>query len=359
MVDVRTKRHRGRSRRAKARRLRAILAVVTIGVLLALASLFRPIDSRPAGEAGLNRPAGSNPGNAIELTASAAPRRPTYNYSVIPGGAWDEHELTDAVQRDPVVANHYREVDTASMRSEVLKSDLLAHVSYRVDDRVYWTKRKVRIRSGETILTDGQTLIRARCGNCISLAPLMPTSEDEPAESQLDALTDIGPVVVSWNWTPFGAPLAAGSLGSGEADGGPGLVNPPQLPPPFPFGLAPFPTGPVAGVPTETLLAVNTPPVGFPDAPPPGAPPFGGTPPFGGGAPPFGGGSPDSDAPGGTTPGGPGLGSFETPGNESTPPTFPPTVPSNTTPVPEPATFLLLGSGIAALFARHRRSKKN
>jgi hypothetical protein len=45
-------------------------------------------------------------------------------------------------------------------------------------------------------------------------------------------------------------------------------------------------------------------------------------------------------------------------GDEPTPPSVTPQVPSDNSPVPEPATFLLLGSGIAGLLARHWRSNK-
>lgn len=356
MVDVPGMRHRRRSKRTKSRRLRAILATVfALGVLLAFAGLFRALDSQPNGasQTGVNLPAGSIPANAVHVSSSGPQRRPIYDYSVIPGGAWDEQQLTGAVRRDPVVAHHYRDVDPATMRPEILRSDRLVHVSYRVGDRVYWTKRKVRIRSGETILTNGQTEIRARCGNCISMAPLMPTSEDEPDESELDALTDIGPVLVSWNW-PLGAPLAAGAPGA-NGDGGAGLIEPSQLLPLFPIGGAVFPGGAVAGdIPTDTL-PVSSPPGGFPDPPPSG----GTTPPFGV-DPPFGGGAPDSDIPFNDPPLLPSLdGPGDPPGNSSTPPAFPPTLPPETTAVPEPATFLLLGSGIAGLVARHWRSKKN
>ena len=36
--------------------------------------------------------------------------RPVYRYSVIPGGAYDAHELAEAIDRDPVVAGAYRTV---------------------------------------------------------------------------------------------------------------------------------------------------------------------------------------------------------------------------------------------------------
>ena len=218
MLDWRDIRRRRSHGRATPRRRRVILTIVLAGgVLLALGSLFRLLDSRPTAESptGLRPSAGS--ANAITISSSVERGRPTYGYSVIPGGAWDAPGLTRALEGDPVVADHYRGVDPTTMRAETLTSDRLAYVSYRVDDRVYWTKRKLLIRSGETVLTNGQVEIRSRCGNCISLAPMLPTAEDEPDELEFDALTD-EPLLVWRGWSPSGPPLAVsappGDLGS-------------------------------------------------------------------------------------------------------------------------------------------------
>jgi hypothetical protein len=48
-----------------------------------------------------------------------------------------------------------------------------------------------------------------------------------------------------------------------------------------------------------------------------------------------------------------------TPGGDPAPSNFSQSLPINPTPVPEPATLFLFGSGIAGLFARHRRRKAN
>ena len=63
-------------------------------------------------------------------------------------------------------------------------------MSYRIGDEIFWTKQKVRLQQGETILTDGVHHIRARCGNCIAFAPMEPTADDEPDEMEFDALAD-------------------------------------------------------------------------------------------------------------------------------------------------------------------------
>ncbi len=272
--------------------------------------------------------------------------------------------------RDPVVAGHYRDVDPATMRAETLTSDRLVYVSYRVDDRVYWTKRKLLIRNGETILTNGQVEVRSRCGNCISLAPMLPTSDDEPDESQFDALTD-EPLLVAWGWGPSGSPLGV-SAPPGDPDDMP--VGGPPLVPVFTFGGGSFPGEPITNVPN------NSPPGTLPlggvaDSPPPGT----STPP-GGTNPPVVVGTPDNRVVG--TPDNKVVGTPDnkvvgTPDNKaavgdsstlepfvlqalrsngSAPPASP-TVTSQAAPVPEPGTLLLFGSGIAGLLARRYRAK--
>ena len=103
---------------------------------------------------------------SIHLAATAA--RPVFTHAVIPGGAYSPEELRDAFQRDAVVAAHYRDVDPRDMRLTTLSKGKAAYVSYRVGDRIYWTRNRVWIKPGESVLTDGTVEIRARCGNCIS-----------------------------------------------------------------------------------------------------------------------------------------------------------------------------------------------
>ena len=54
--------------------------------------------------------------------------------------------------------------------------------------RVYWTKRTVTIQAGEQVVTDGKTLVRGRCGNNISVAPLLPTLDNEPKPDVFDSI---------------------------------------------------------------------------------------------------------------------------------------------------------------------------
>jgi hypothetical protein len=108
--------------------------------------------------------------------------RTLFPYSVIPGGAKDSHELLEAERREPVVAAHYAGFAASKTRIVRLAHDRGAYVSYRLGNRIYWTKKKVTLREGETLLSDGEHLARTRCGNRLSDVPMAPTSPQEPTE---------------------------------------------------------------------------------------------------------------------------------------------------------------------------------
>ena len=298
------------------------------------------------------------------------PARPNYNYSVIPGGARNAHELARAIQTDEVVADHYRDVDPLTMHPQTVSVERMAHVSYRINDRVFWTKKPVRIYEGETILANGETEIRARCGNAISMAPLLPTSDDEPESTEFDALTDTGPMLVAFDWTPAGVPSAL-ARPFGDVVGEGQVVAHPVLP--FGVGAGAYASGANHGQanaawPESTPRDIATASSGSC------------TPWSGANAVTVNstngrtgdlalGDSCEVDLPG-LDPSEPDLSGFGPSGLD--PPELGPLVlqpvlgpepdptsfaTTNVTPVPEPATFVLLGSGIAGLLARHRCRK--
>jgi hypothetical protein len=250
-----------------------------------------------------------------------APRRLFYPYSVIPGGVASPEEVAEAMRRDPVVARHYAGFDPRKARMATLRQPRLAYVSYRIKDRVYFTRKPVRLFAGEQVITDGATTIRARCGNKVEEAPQMAVSAEEPPEEVLNTpkvevepeRPPLGAPALADESRPDEAPLAAVVPPPGftpldmPAKGAPGAL----LTPPPPVGVAP-PSGASAPGPGGVLLP---PPPGTPGpgivAPPPATPPPAITPP-----PP---------APPGTTP-------------PATPPAVPPgppgTTPPGTTPPP-------------------------
>jgi len=137
-----------------------------------------------------------------------------YPYSVVPGGVRSGADVARAMAADPVVANHYATVRVANLRRVRLARPRDVSVSYRVGDRVYWTRKTARLPAGEEVLTDGRTEIRPRCGNGIASRPPGETREDEPTTATLD--TPIVPAGEGLG-SPLRDPLTAFALLAGPS----------------------------------------------------------------------------------------------------------------------------------------------
>jgi hypothetical protein len=144
---------------------------------------------------GLRQPA---PPAAWDAEAgSQAPHRsakPVYRYSVVRGGVHSRTDVIREMRRDPVVETHYAGIAVDRLRAVVLQEESIRYVSFRKDDRVYWTRRPVSVPRGEALLSAGQTEIRARCGNRLAVTPQSPTLPPgviEPSESQLAAVESL------------------------------------------------------------------------------------------------------------------------------------------------------------------------
>ena len=113
--------------------------------------------------------------------------RPNYPYSIIPGGAYTPRELQSAHDGDDLIHSHYSGFNVNTAKLVRLMDDRFQYVSYRLDDHVFWTKRKLRIPRGELLLTDGTSYARARCGNRLSDNPhFAATSPHEPDAKSLN-----------------------------------------------------------------------------------------------------------------------------------------------------------------------------
>jgi hypothetical protein len=110
--------------------------------------------------------------------ASMREPRVVYPYSVIKGGAWSAAGLTQALAVDPVAAAHYTGFRISAARLARLERARVAYVSYRVDNAVFWTRKPVTLPEGEAVLTDGENLARARCGNRISFTARQPAGPE-------------------------------------------------------------------------------------------------------------------------------------------------------------------------------------
>ena len=112
--------------------------------------------------------------------------RTVYKYSVVPGGVRTVQELKWAVDHDPVVAAHYAGFDYDHARVVKLVLARTAYISYRIGNKVYWTRHRVSLKKGETVITDGKMTARSRCANRVEEMPQQATSESEPPAERFD-----------------------------------------------------------------------------------------------------------------------------------------------------------------------------
>jgi hypothetical protein len=119
--------------------------------------------------------------------SSLRPEAPViYPYSIIPGGIHNVEDLRRAIETDPVVAAQYANFDLARFRIIKSRRDEYAYVSFRMGNNVYWTKKRLKVAKGETLITDGAMFGRTRCGNRLSQSAQAPTWSKEPPPAVLD-----------------------------------------------------------------------------------------------------------------------------------------------------------------------------
>lgn len=186
-----------------------------------------------------------NQNDALGLSASLQPRRPIFPYSIVPGGVRDARELQSAASHDPVVARHYSDFRIAAARTVRLERPLEMYVSYRRNNQVYWTKNRMLIPTGETLISDGENLARVRCANRLSAIAAKPVAVTDPTKEELNAPEFVPPLMAEllpgegvdlFPGVPDGAiPALSSGPNPGSKTPPPGLF-PPLLPP----GVAPF-----------------------------------------------------------------------------------------------------------------------
>jgi hypothetical protein len=208
-VTLRTNRKNGTRR--EARLSLAYLILVSLAfVALSFCSAFLQIPKNQTEPAGRWNASTSTPLVAAQVNLSATEkgplgRRRLFPYSVIPRGVQSNRELRNAMAKDPVVAAHYAGFKVARTHIVRLGHDRAAYVSYRLGNVVFWTKRRVIIPAGESLLTDGESMARTRCGNRLSVSPEAPVSPEEPSAMILEALQEDS-TLVAYN-SPFELPL--------------------------------------------------------------------------------------------------------------------------------------------------------
>lgn len=170
----RTSRHR-RNRRIRRWLVAAAIAVFSASVsILALQylspSLFRGRQSAALAfkqsELSRNRAATMN-----QILSHVQAARPVYPYSVVPGGVANAKELKWVAEHDPVVAAHYAGFNYERAQLVRLTLARTVYVSYRIGNNIYWTRRRLTLHKGETLITDGRMMARTRCANRVEEAP--------------------------------------------------------------------------------------------------------------------------------------------------------------------------------------------
>src|SRR5947209_3205181 len=115
-----------------------------------------------------------------------ASARPIFPFSVIPQGVTSAEELKTVLAYDPVARAHYAGFSAATARLVRVDKPRAVHVSYRVGNRIYWTKNRMLLQLGEILISDGKNSARTRCGNRISDEAALPVLEHEPSMKMLE-----------------------------------------------------------------------------------------------------------------------------------------------------------------------------
>lgn len=131
-----------------------------------------------------------------QVSQPEAYTRPEFAYSVVPKGVYTQDEVHQAVNDDALVAAHYSGVQLSRLKTISAGKSEALYVSFRKDNRIYWTSRPVTIPAGETVLSDGANTIRARCGNRLSPHPQVPVypAPGEPKPEEFDRPSPPRPV---------------------------------------------------------------------------------------------------------------------------------------------------------------------
>jgi hypothetical protein len=166
----------------------ALIAILVLAPLVLLVLKTRQTVKQPA----ITRFEGKeiDPDHQVDLS-----KRQVFPFSVVPGGTISKEEVKAKIETDRVVREHYQGINVDKLFTFRLSKPATGYVSYRIGDKIYWTSKRLYLKAGEILLTDGVNLIRSRCGNRVSLIPSEPRlAKAEPSEELLDKPSWDGPV---------------------------------------------------------------------------------------------------------------------------------------------------------------------
>ncbi len=184
-------------RRSFIRKFRLpIFVLACTAVFLVASFLTRPVKA-PIFISPNNLPPIEGIPNADDRIQVAQSERVIYPYSVIPGGVRSRTELVQHILNDPVVSSHYADFNIEKARFIRAEESQFVHVAYRLRDKIFWTAKAVEIPKGETLISDGNSVARTRCGNKVSVLPQEPISDEEPPIDSFEIPTLETPMIAS------------------------------------------------------------------------------------------------------------------------------------------------------------------
>lgn len=180
----------------------------------------------------------------LRTNSDPSRKRPLFPLSVIPRGVASARELKTVLAHDPVATAHYAGFSVANSRIVTVERPRAVYVSYRLGNQIFWTKYRMLLRRGETLISDGRNSARTRCGNRISDVAILPTSAHEPPMKMLEEPTafpdppfienplDFTPLIFAGNGEPLppGGSFVPPGGGSIPPLGCCGLIRPPDPP---------------------------------------------------------------------------------------------------------------------------------
>jgi hypothetical protein len=232
-------------------------AVTTIAAIVLLGVIFESgrNQSGRADKAGSAAPDGRT-GLVHPKVASVMSRGGT-KYDFVPGGILSVAQFRQSFRGDAALAAQFPDFNFSRAHFEGLNKETCAFVAYRMAAKFGWTRHCIMLRRNEEVLTDGHYLLRARCGNLISVTPEIPllpqTVQDE---------IDTGEILPT--------PAAYGAAAVPALSDVPGAESPPSPVESPVEGPSPFPVspGPIAGSGPFPIapspVAGPLPPGGFP-----------------------------------------------------------------------------------------------
>ena len=163
-------------------------------ILLSLFMVHVLANTRPH----IQRPA---PVQHLQVTVDDVPGN-SCGHAVVCGGVNSSDKLA-AAMRDPIVKALYARLGKLSYGKT--NRAYFAYDSYRIGNKIYWTKHARFIPAGEPILTDGTWAILLRCGNLISMeseTPVLDTPEPQDLYPPTFESVDLVPPDVPYTEVP-------------------------------------------------------------------------------------------------------------------------------------------------------------